>query len=136
LGVGVALVLDQRQLADPRIALAQLEPVPFRQPHHNLASPVHQLGVGREHYRLRLHRGVDDHASEVGRLHRLGPCGDREALLQQRLQLLLPMRWRQRVSEERSNTSRCWKNSSPQKNWKYGFSTQRSHTASSERSCM
>src|SRR5262245_66405132 len=33
------------------------------------------------------------------------------------------MRWRQRVSDERSNTSRCWKNSSPQKYWKYGFST-------------
>jgi hypothetical protein len=28
-----------------------------------------------------------------------------------------PMRLRQRVSDERSNTSRCWKNSSPQKNW-------------------
>jgi len=47
-----------------------------------------------------------------------------------------PIRWRQRVSEERSKTSRCWKNSSPQKNWKYGFSIQRSHSTSSERSCM
>jgi hypothetical protein len=28
-----------------------------------------------------------------------------------------PMRLRQRVSDERSNTSRCWKNSSPQKYW-------------------
>jgi hypothetical protein len=28
-----------------------------------------------------------------------------------------PIRLRQRVSDERSNTSRCWKNSSPQKNW-------------------
>lgn len=26
-----------------------------------------------------------------------------------------PMRWRQRVSDERSNTNACWKNSSPQK---------------------
>ena len=25
-----------------------------------------------------------------------------------------PMRWRQRVIDERSNTSACWKNSSPQ----------------------
>src|SRR5215467_366633 len=45
-----------------------------------------------------------------------------------------PIRWRQRVSDERSNTNACWKNSSPQKYWKYGFSTQRSHRASSERS--
>src|SRR5262245_61349961 len=44
------------------------------------------------------------------------------------------LRWRQRVSDERSNTNPCWKNASPQKYWKYGFSTQRSHKASSERS--
>src|SRR5260221_3472496 len=42
-----------------------------------------------------------------------------------------PIRWRQRVSDERSNTNACWKNSSPQKHWKYGFSTQRSHGAAS-----
>ena len=42
--------------------------------------------------------------------------------------------WRNRVSDERSNTNACWKNASPQKYWKYGFSTQRSHKASSERS--
>jgi len=41
---------------------------------------------------------------------------------------------RHRVSDERSNTNACWKNASPQKYWKYGFSTQRSHRASSERS--
>ena len=29
-----------------------------------------------------------------------------------------PMRWRQRVSDERSNGGLCWKNSSPQKCWK------------------
>jgi len=28
-----------------------------------------------------------------------------------------PIRLRQRVSDERSNTRRCWKNSSPQKYW-------------------
>ena len=27
------------------------------------------------------------------------------------------IRWRQRVSDERSNVSWCWKNSSPQKSW-------------------
>ena len=75
------------------------------QPHHNLARAVHQLGVGREHHRLRLHRRVDDHARQVRRLHRLGPCGDRKALLQQRLQLLLahalaPARQRRAVEHQ------------------------------------
>jgi hypothetical protein len=28
-----------------------------------------------------------------------------------------PIRWRQRVSDERSNVSLCWKNSSPQNSW-------------------
>jgi hypothetical protein len=32
-----------------------------------------------------------------------------------------------RVSDDRSNTNACWKNSSPQKYRKYGFSAQRSH---------
>src|SRR5262245_11929570 len=50
------------------------------------------------------------------------------------LSLSSPIRWRQRVSDDRSNTNACWKNSSPQKYWKYGFSTERSHKASSERS--
>jgi transposase-like protein len=27
------------------------------------------------------------------------------------------IRWRQRVSDERSKVSLCWKNSSPQKSW-------------------
>src|SRR5262245_20045717 len=47
-----------------------------------------------------------------------------------------PSRWRQRVSDERSNGSSCWNTTSPQKYWKYGFSTHRSHSASSERLCM
>jgi len=29
-----------------------------------------------------------------------------------------PMRWRQRVSDERSKDGLCWKNSSPQNSWK------------------
>ena len=44
-----------------------------------------------------------------------------------------PMRWRQRVIEERSKGRSCRKNSSPQKNWKYGFSTQRAQSSSSDR---
>src|SRR5262249_10524320 len=37
-----------------------------------------------------------------------------------------PSRWRQRVSDERSNGSSCRNTTSPQKYWKYGFSTHRS----------
>src|SRR6202011_4731460 len=47
-----------------------------------------------------------------------------------------PSRWRQRVSDERSNGSSCRNTTSPQKYWKYGFSTHLSHSASSERLCM
>ena len=47
-----------------------------------------------------------------------------------------PSRWRQRVSDERSNGSSCRNTTSPQKYWKYGFSTNRSHSASSDRLCM
>src|SRR5262249_54448080 len=47
-----------------------------------------------------------------------------------------PSRWRQRVSDERSNGSSCRNTTSPQKYWKYGFSTHRSHSASSERLCI
>ncbi len=43
------------------------------------------------------------------------------------------MRVRQRVIEKRSAGSLCWKWVSPQKAWKYGFSTQAAHTASSDR---
>src|SRR5471030_540265 len=47
-----------------------------------------------------------------------------------------PIRWRQRVRDERSKDVSCWKNSSPQNSWKYGFSTQRAQRSSSDRSCM
>src|SRR5262244_1708795 len=134
MSMGVALVLDQGQLADPRIGLAQAHAELFSQAHQPLARPVEQLGVGRKHHRLRLHGRIDLNTGEVGGLHRVRPGSDRQALLQQRLDLLCPIRWRQRVSDERSNTNACWKNSSPPKYWKYGFSTQRSHKASSERS--
>jgi hypothetical protein len=89
MGMGVALVLDQRDLADARIALAKHDAVALGQPHHDLARPVDELGVGREHDRLRLNCGVDDHPGEVVRPHRLGTGGDRQALLQQRKKLLL-----------------------------------------------
>ena len=89
LGMGIALMLDQRQLADPRIGLAQLDAACAGQPHQAFSRPVQQLGIGREHHRLRLHRRIDDHARQVGRLDRLGPRRHRQALLDQRRELLL-----------------------------------------------
>ena len=86
--MGVALVLDERELADPRIGLAQLDAELFGQRHQLLARPVDELGVGREGDVLRLHRGVDDGAGEIGRLDRSAPGRRRQALLQQRLQPL------------------------------------------------
>ena len=58
LGVGIALVLDQRPLADPGIGLAQGDAVRLCEPHQVLAGPVHQLGVGREGDGLLLHGRV------------------------------------------------------------------------------
>ena len=89
LGMGVTLMLDQGELADPRIGLPQLHAQLFGQLHQLLAGPVQQLGVGREGNVLRLHRGVDNDARELRRLHRAGLGRDRQALLQQRLQPLL-----------------------------------------------
>src|SRR6516165_11766264 len=131
MSMGVALMLDQSQLADPRIGLAQAHAELFSQAHQPLARPVEQLGVGREHHRLRLHRGVDHNTGEIGASVRVATA---RLSCNSALSLSAPIRWRQRVSDDRSNTNACWKNSSPQKYWKYGFSTQRSHRASSERS--
>jgi hypothetical protein len=44
-----------------------------------------------------------------------GLGGDRQTFLEQRLQPILAHAVRQRVIDDRSNTSRCSKNSSPQK---------------------
>lgn len=48
LGMGVGLLLDQRQLADAGIGMAQAHAELFGQPHQPLACAVHELGVGRE----------------------------------------------------------------------------------------
>ena len=62
--------------------------------------------------------------------------GDVTSLPQHGIELLeqsLDRSSRGQLLPERSKTNRCWKNSSPQKHWKYGFSTQRSHSTSSDR---
>src|SRR5271154_5875262 len=87
-GVGMALVGDERPLAHPLVRLAQLDAGLLRQPHQSLASPVHQFCVGRERHSLRLHGGVDNHLGEIRGLRRAGAGRRRQALLDQRDQLL------------------------------------------------
>jgi len=82
-------MLDQSELAHPRIGLAQSHPAQLRQPHQFLARPVQEPGIGGEHHVLGLHRGIDDHPRQLRRLDRLCLDGDRQAFLKQRLQPLL-----------------------------------------------
>ena len=89
LGVGIALVGDQRVLADPLIGLAQAHAGLPGELHQPLARPMHELGVGRKGDRLGLNCGVDDHLGEVRGPGRAGARGDRKALLDQRRELLL-----------------------------------------------
>src|SRR5258708_7796884 len=48
LGMGVTLMLDQGELADPRVGLPEFHTQLFGQLHQLLTGPVQQLGVGRE----------------------------------------------------------------------------------------
>ena len=86
--------------------------------------------------RLLLDSGIYRNPFEIFGVDRPGAVGHGEALLQQRDDLLLTQPWRQRMSDERSNGRSCRNTTSPQKYWKYGFSTHRSHRASSERLCI
>lgn len=61
LGMGITLMLDQGELAHPRIGLAQRHPGQLRQPHQFLACPVQKLCIGGERHVLGLNRGVNDH---------------------------------------------------------------------------
>ena len=79
--MGIALMLDQRELANPPIGLTQLDAGALGEPHQDLAGAVQKPGIGREHHVLGLHRGVDDDAVEVGWFDRLGLGGDRKAFL-------------------------------------------------------
>jgi hypothetical protein len=90
LGVGIALMGDQRMFAHPRVGLAKLDAGLSGQLHQPLAGSMHQLGVGRKGDRLRLYGGVDDHLGKVGGLRRAGARRHRQALLDQRRKPLLP----------------------------------------------
>jgi len=87
-GVCIALLLDERVLADPRIGLPQIDAELLRKAHQAFTGAMHQPCVGRESHRLRLHRRIDDHLGEVGRLCRASARRDRKALLHKRCELL------------------------------------------------
>ena len=89
LGVGVALMGDQRVFADPLVGLAQRHAVLLGQPNQPLAGAMHQLGVGGKRDGLRLNRRVDDDLGKVRRFGRAGARGDVQTLLDQRDELLL-----------------------------------------------
>jgi hypothetical protein len=76
---------------------------------------MHQLGVRREGNRL-LHGRVSMTTCRKSAGLAAPHAGhDGQALLDQLDELVLPMCWRQRVSDERSNGS-CWQ-TSPQNSW-------------------
>ena len=77
------------RLATPQIALAQRHALALGQRHQLLDRPVHQPGVGRMGDRLGLHRGVHGHALQILGLERAGLVRHRQALLEQRRELLL-----------------------------------------------
>ena len=58
-------MLDLRELAHPRVGLAQIKPRLLRQSHQLLTGPVEQLGIGGEHHVLRLYCRIDDYAACV-----------------------------------------------------------------------
>ena len=104
--MSVALVLDQGELANPRIGLAKLDASRPRQTHQPLAGSMHQPGICREADRLLLHGGIHNDLGEVDRpggAHADGGC---KAFLPSAANFSSPMRCRQRVSDDRSNTSR------------------------------
>src|SRR5262249_52801519 len=75
-GVGGGLMLDELDLADPRIGLAQRDAELLGELDQLLPGPVHQLGVGRVGDVLRLHGGVNNDAGEIAWLHGTGSGRD------------------------------------------------------------
>ena len=68
--VRIAIGQAQRALAQPMIALSQLDAVLCGKPHQDLSPAMVEARVGRERDCLRLHRGIDRHPLNAGRLHR------------------------------------------------------------------
>ena len=80
---------DGGALGQAQIALAQFDPLAFGQIDQLLDRAVGKPGVGRMRDRLLLHGGVHRHPLEIFGGDRTRPVGHREALLQQRGDLLL-----------------------------------------------
>ena len=105
------------RLATRAIALAQRHAVALGQVDQLLERPVHQPRIGRMGDRLGLHGRVDDHPLQILRRQRAGLVRHRQALLEQRHELLLaqplaPARQRRAVERQLMAEAR-----SPQKNW-------------------
>ena len=80
---------DQRTLADPLMRPSQLDAGCLSQLHQPPARSMHELGVGRKGHHLRLPVGPQS-PWRSRRFGRAGTGGDREALLDQRDEPLLP----------------------------------------------
>src|SRR6516164_8696179 len=107
MGMGVALVLDQNQLADPRIGLAQAQAELLRQSHLPLACPVKHFGVGRKHHRFGCTVvSITTRARSDGFIASVR-VGTARLSCNSVLSLSSPIRWRHRVSDDRSNTKAC-----------------------------
>jgi len=80
---------DGGALCHPQIALAQLDTLAFGQIDQLLDRAMGEPGVGRMRDRFLLHGGIHHDPLEIFGLDRPAPVGHREALLQQRGDLLL-----------------------------------------------
>src|ERR1700721_2807887 len=100
---------DQGVFADPLVGLAQLNAGFLSQPHQPLARPMHQLGsVGKA---IALGCTVVSTMTlekSVGLAAPVRVATDRLSWISA-ARRCSPIRWRQRVSDERSEGSWCWK---------------------------
>lgn len=87
--VGIAPDHDRGALTDPQIALAQHGAFGLGEADQLLQSPVQQARIGWMGDCFGLHRRIDRHPLQVLRLDRAGLVRQREALLDQRYELLL-----------------------------------------------
>src|SRR5258705_5139658 len=89
MGMRIAPDHDGGALGHPQIALAQLDTLAFGQIDQLLDRAMGEPGVGRMRDRFLLHGGIHHDPLEIFGLDRPAPVGHREALLQQRGDLLL-----------------------------------------------
>ena len=116
MSMGIALMLDQCELPDPRIGLTQLDTDMRGKPYHrarfnSLASVGNITAFGCTVV------STTTRAKSLGFIASVRVATDKLSWMSA-VSFASPIRCRHRVSDERSNGSRCWKNSSPQKNWK------------------